>query len=71
VLEELALQGLNLLGLCPSPIKGPAGNIEFLLHFSMNAGDTDADTDSDHENIHAMVDRAVTEAHETLNIRPE
>jgi 23S rRNA (cytidine1920-2'-O)/16S rRNA (cytidine1409-2'-O)-methyltransferase len=71
VLVELSRQGLELLGLCPSPLKGPAGNIEFLLFFSMDAGDPGAGADMKHESINAMVERAVTEAHETLNIRPE
>jgi 23S rRNA (cytidine1920-2'-O)/16S rRNA (cytidine1409-2'-O)-methyltransferase len=71
VLGELSRQGLELRGLCPSPIKGPAGNIEFLLYFFMDAGDSDAGTDIKYENIDAMAERAVMEAHETLNIRPE
>lgn len=33
-LAALVGEGCVIKGLCPSPIKGPAGNIEFLLHFS-------------------------------------
>ncbi|MCU0844883.1 MAG: TlyA family RNA methyltransferase [Spirochaetes bacterium] len=32
VIRELAPRGLGFRGLCHSPIKGPAGNIEFFLH---------------------------------------
>jgi len=35
VIEGLMGKGMALLGLTPSPIKGPAGNIEFLCHFSL------------------------------------
>ncbi len=36
VLDTLAGTGICVLGLCFSPIKGPAGNIEFLVHFSFD-----------------------------------
>jgi 23S rRNA (cytidine1920-2'-O)/16S rRNA (cytidine1409-2'-O)-methyltransferase len=36
-IEALAKQGLCIKGLTHSPIKGPKGNIEFLLYFSTNS----------------------------------
>lgn len=40
VIPALVEKGIAVRGLCYSPIKGPAGNIEFFLHFSAGALDT-------------------------------
>jgi 23S rRNA (cytidine1920-2'-O)/16S rRNA (cytidine1409-2'-O)-methyltransferase len=33
-----AAEGLGVAGLCPSPLPGPAGNVEFFLHLRSGAG---------------------------------
>jgi hypothetical protein len=38
VLEFGDREGLSILGLIRSPLKGPKGNIEFLAHFGLNQG---------------------------------
>jgi 23S rRNA (cytidine1920-2'-O)/16S rRNA (cytidine1409-2'-O)-methyltransferase len=38
VVEAFRAEGLSLLGLMPSPLVGPAGNVEFLLHARAAAG---------------------------------
>lgn len=47
VLERVALwsqqQGLLVCGMVPSPIKGPAGNIEFLIYLCLGEGQPVAD----------------------------
>ncbi len=40
VITALVEKGIAVRGLCYSPIKGPAGNIEFFLHFSAGASDS-------------------------------
>jgi 23S rRNA (cytidine1920-2'-O)/16S rRNA (cytidine1409-2'-O)-methyltransferase len=47
-------QGLAVLGLTPSPIKGPAGNREFLAHFGYGQPDPGLELD-------ALVERALPE----------
>jgi len=51
-------QGFAVLGLDFSPIKGPEGNIEYLLHL----GKTEAGEALSHETVEAVVSKA----HETL-----
>jgi 23S rRNA (cytidine1920-2'-O)/16S rRNA (cytidine1409-2'-O)-methyltransferase len=38
VIPDLAAHGIGFRGLCHSPIKGPAGNIEFFLHADIGHG---------------------------------
>jgi len=59
-LKSLVTQGLHILDMCPSPITGPAGNIEFLLYFSAGTGDDEIRADY----IDALVERIVKRAHE-------
>jgi 23S rRNA (cytidine1920-2'-O)/16S rRNA (cytidine1409-2'-O)-methyltransferase len=54
VLEAARTAGLGPLGVTPSPIQGPAGNVEFLAHLLRGA---DADLPD------AVLDAAVAEAH--------
>jgi 23S rRNA (cytidine1920-2'-O)/16S rRNA (cytidine1409-2'-O)-methyltransferase len=65
VLGSLANEKWAVRGLCYSPIKGPAGNIEFLLHFSVGGQPDDAVVQDD---IEALVAGVVREAHECLDI---
>ncbi|MDI3341501.1 MAG: TlyA family RNA methyltransferase [Sphaerobacter sp.] len=51
VLAEAAALGFRVRGLMPSPIRGPAGNVEFLVWLSRAAGD-----DLDHD---ALVEAAL------------
>lgn len=66
VIDLLIDKGMILKGLCYSPIKGPAGNIEFLLYFM---------TETDNKksgawinNFILQIDKVVDEAHDKLNI---
>jgi 23S rRNA (cytidine1920-2'-O)/16S rRNA (cytidine1409-2'-O)-methyltransferase len=58
VLAEIAAaaqeSGFTLLGLTASPLKGPAGNVEFLAHLSLDNGHG--------QDVDAMIDRAMEEA---------
>ncbi|MDF2613623.1 MAG: TlyA family methyltransferase [Clostridia bacterium] len=51
--------GLSVQGLDFSPIKGPEGNIEYLIYLKKNAPDTLEDRDS-------MIDKVVQESHNSL-----
>jgi len=51
--------GLNVIGLDFSPVKGPEGNIEYLLHFSKLAGSIG--TALTNEDIIALVNKSHTE----------
>jgi 23S rRNA (cytidine1920-2'-O)/16S rRNA (cytidine1409-2'-O)-methyltransferase len=46
VLDDAARGGWRLLGLTRSPVRGPAGNIEFLAHLSRNQELENADLDA-------------------------
>ena len=59
VLDHAVSIGFSVRGLTFSPVKGPEGNIEYLLYLSLNA---DAGTD---ENINASA--VVEEAHRALD----
>jgi len=68
VLTGFIEAGMDLLNLTWSPVKGPAGNIEFLLHGSYMR---DLSGDSIlRENIEPLVHRIVEEAHENLATHP-
>lgn len=59
IAEFVVKNHFRVLGLDFSPIKGPEGNIEYLLYIKKN---------SDNEcNISVMVDNVVCRAHESLN----
>ena len=60
VIRGLMADGMIFLGLCPSPLTGPAGNIEFLLHFAAGTGE---DKSIEEKNLSAVVEMAVYEAH--------
>lgn len=62
VLAALVDKGMALRGLCHSPIKGPAGNIEFFAYFSL-AGES-AEFEG---GLSGLVDRVVAEAHAALD----
>ncbi|MFC1669031.1 TlyA family RNA methyltransferase [Spirochaetota bacterium] len=65
VLDNLTGMGLVYRGLSYSPIKGPSGNIEFLLYFStIQKSDY---TLKDKKNMMLDVDYIIDEAHEKLN----
>ena len=53
--------GFSVLGLTYSPVKGPEGNIEYLAY--MTTGD---DASGSAENNEVLVEKVVTEAHDTL-----
>ena len=46
VISSAAAHGLDLLGLTASPLKGPAGNIEFLGYFSRGGSDPPLDSET-------------------------
>ena len=55
---------INIKGLCYSPIKGPKGNIEFLLYFELlkrEGKSSECDID-----LNVLVSQVVDEAHEKL-----
>ena len=62
VLNSLINNGINFKGLHFSPIKGPAGNIEFLLYYEIS----DILLAEDKNNIDVIVENVVYEAHEVL-----
>ncbi len=64
VLENLHDRGVCCKGLCFSPIKGPAGNIEFFTYFETGERSCEAVS---RESIAALVDTTVTEAHHNLD----
>jgi 23S rRNA (cytidine1920-2'-O)/16S rRNA (cytidine1409-2'-O)-methyltransferase len=43
VADAAAAAGLGAAGVCPSPLPGPAGNLEFFLHLRAGAGPLDED----------------------------
>ncbi len=61
VIGSLADMGMKMRGLVPSPIRGPRGNVEFLLHFE--CGGAAARPDGRNADIPGAVMRAVEEAH--------
>ncbi len=64
VISALVADGLIFRGLAPSPITGPAGNIEFLLYFSVGKGE---DKEEIRHDLGAIVEKVVNEAHEIHN----
>jgi 23S rRNA (cytidine1920-2'-O)/16S rRNA (cytidine1409-2'-O)-methyltransferase len=61
VTDSLAKTGIAFKGLHFSPIKGPAGNIEFLLYFKITEID-----DSNYSNTDSIIEAVVNEAYEKL-----
>jgi 23S rRNA (cytidine1920-2'-O)/16S rRNA (cytidine1409-2'-O)-methyltransferase len=41
VADAAAREGLGVAGICPSPLPGPAGNVEYFLHLRAGAGGLD------------------------------
>lgn len=54
--------GFEILGLDHSPIRGPEGNIEYLLYMKNNEKEPSLVTEEEKENIHLLV----SQAHDTL-----
>lgn len=80
VVHALVEKGMNFRGLTFSPIKGPAGNIEFLLFFDVDETDVVADDSSsanltsetrnitsDTLAVDSVIDKIVEESHLKLN----
>jgi len=61
VIPDLAAHGIGYRGLCHSPIKGPAGNIEFFLHADIGYGSPPGAAD-----CARTIERVVVEAHRAL-----
>jgi 23S rRNA (cytidine1920-2'-O)/16S rRNA (cytidine1409-2'-O)-methyltransferase len=54
VASALGQAGTGIMGAMPSPLRGPAGNVEFLLHARVGAAGAD--------HVPTLLDRAVAEA---------
>ncbi|TAL31340.1 MAG: TlyA family RNA methyltransferase [Spirochaetes bacterium] len=65
VIDGLLDAGWAIRGLCYSPLKGPAGNIEFLLYFSVGIPGSPETPMAD---IGQIINRVVREAHMNLDI---
>ena len=61
VAEEVLSMGFAIRGLTYSPIKGPEGNIEYLIYLRKDTVDTPEDVINDE-----YIDRIVSESHERL-----
>ncbi len=62
VIPALISMGMLFRGLCFSPIKGPAGNIEFFVHFDLSPASAEIPPD-----LETVISDVVIRAHETLN----
>ena len=68
VIDYCINSGFTILGLDFSPIKGPAGNIEYLLYIGKPVENKkEADTEFELSKIDEYVNRVVKESHETLD----
>lgn len=65
VMEHAAGLGFSILGLDHSPIRGPEGNIEYLLYLKKEGGGTAPSPEEQERAVAELVDRA----HETLKER--
>jgi hypothetical protein len=45
VVESFGSNGVGVLDVAPSPLRGPAGNVEFLLHGRRGVDDATVDLD--------------------------
>lgn len=63
VLSALLEMGMTFRGLIYSPLKGPAGNIEFLLHVFISENSTGCEIP---DTIVSIIDRTVEDAHKML-----
>ena len=61
VIPDLAAHGIGYRGLCHSPIKGPAGNIEFFLHAAIGHCSPIL-----MDELFRIIERVVQEAHRAL-----
>lgn len=66
VLRELLKRGVSLKGITYSPIKGPAGNIEFLVYYVLGE-DFRSDEIFDEIRIEIEIEKLVNKAHLELN----
>lgn len=64
VIESLCGMGVEFRGLCYSPIKGPAGNIEFLFHGYINKTGIPVRYD---DGIRQSIESVIAAAHRELN----
>jgi 23S rRNA (cytidine1920-2'-O)/16S rRNA (cytidine1409-2'-O)-methyltransferase len=62
LLTWATLQGWGLWGLCPSPLRGPAGNVEFLAHLGWGAPSTLDAPAAVERALDAVTGRAIEEA---------
>ncbi|MCR5586951.1 MAG: TlyA family RNA methyltransferase [Lachnospiraceae bacterium] len=66
IIEFFENEGFEILDLSFSPIKGPEGNIEYLLHVRYLGEDADSERVSEENKYSELVKKIVSEAHETL-----
>lgn len=66
-LDSLSRDGLVICGLSFSPIKGPAGNIEFLLYFVVPTQTAEPSDNINGDELSALVEHVVEEAHTALS----
>ncbi len=59
IVHNVTCLGMAVLGVDYSPVKGPEGNIEYLLYFKKPAHNADG--------LSVLIDRAVSEAHRNLS----
>ena len=60
--------GYTVIGLDHSPIRGPEGNIEYLLHLSTDSKDDSCDTSAKGIDVSDdMIKKLVSSAHEELS----
>ena len=57
---------LEIIDLTYSPVKGPAGNIEFLIHLQLRSGQKDLPVDNSAD-LDGLIQRVIDEAHIALN----
>ena len=62
LIPDLAFRGIGFRGLCRSPIKGPAGNIEFFLHAEIGSRSLPAEG-----GLERTIESVVEEAHLALD----
>ncbi|HSV98217.1 MAG TPA: TlyA family RNA methyltransferase [Spirochaetota bacterium] len=62
VVRELSQKGVGFRALCHSPLKGPAGNIEFFLHADIGRSHL-----PERGELEQIVERVVGEAHRALD----
>lgn len=66
VADAAARSGAHPAGLSYSPVAGPAGNLEFLLHLRTPAGWAEGQSIATRPGLEAEIERVVAEAHATV-----